>query len=153
MWHVCTYYIVSCMKKLSVWNLVYSFQQSFILLMNKWNSNIHSSLLLLTKKTRKYQPTFMLELHSFASCNHREATATRVGHKSMKDRLYKWTISRPCMTTALWPKTSAAIAPEHSGLGLCLQTSLFFFHPPFQMRMNQRTEELPISSQKMTASN
>lgn len=55
----------------------------------------------------------------------------RIQHNSMKvnDWIYKRTVTRSYMTTKLWSTSSAATDPEHSGLGQCLQVSLFFILP------------------------
>lgn len=142
-------------KNLSVWNPVYSTQQSLILLMNKCNSNIRLSLLSLANKNGNTNQ------HSCCNCIYLSVTTIgRLQLWEFSTNQWKWMteytngVTRSYTTTKLWSTSSAAIAPEHSGLGQCLRISLFF-HLAFQLRMNQREQNMPpspTSSYKMTAS-
>lgn len=46
-----------------------------------------------------------------------------IRHWFLRDRIYKWTVTRPYMTIALWPTASAATYSGWAGLGLWVQTS------------------------------
>ena len=117
-------------KNLSVWNPVYSTQQSLILLINKCSSNIHLSLLSLANKNGN--------TNQYSCCNGTYLSVTTIGRLQLWEfstNQWKWMteytngVTRSYIATKLWSTSSAAIAPGHSGLGQCLGVSLFFILP------------------------